>query len=79
MRFFGQSYLKTTLKHLRTQKLGSLLMKLSQSNFNLRSPDCYLVSSYLIATVHRKELTKYFQSFQSVPDVEKDCTKYLVK
>ena len=49
-------------------------MKLSQSNFNLRSPDCYLVSSYLITTVHRKELTKYFQSFQSVPDVEKDCT-----
>ena len=26
-------------------------MKLSQSNFNLRSPDCYLVRSYLIATV----------------------------
>ena len=26
-------------------------MKLSQSNFNLRSSDCYLVRSYLIATV----------------------------
>ena len=26
-------------------------MKLSQSNFNLGSPDCYLVHSYLIATV----------------------------
>ena len=26
-------------------------MKLSQSNFNLLSPDCYLVRSYLIATV----------------------------
>ena len=26
-------------------------MKLSQSNFNIRSPDCYLVCSYLIATV----------------------------
>ena len=37
---------------IRTQNLGSLLMKLSQSNFNLRSPDCYLVRSYLIATVH---------------------------
>ena len=29
-------------------------MKLSQSNFNLRSPDSYLVCSYLIATVIRK-------------------------
>ena len=29
-------------------------MKLSQSNFNSRWPDCYLVRSYLIATV--KEL-----------------------
>ena len=27
-------------------------MKLSQSNFNLRSPDCYLIRSYLIATVN---------------------------
>ena len=27
-------------------------MKLSQSNFNLRSPDCYLVRNYLIATVN---------------------------
>ena len=31
--------------------MGSLFMKLSQSNFNLRLPDCYLVRSYLIATV----------------------------
>ena len=29
-------------------------MKLSQSNFNLRSPDCFLVRSYLIATVKNK-------------------------
>ena len=34
--------------------MGSLLMKLSQSNFDLRSPDCYLVCSYLIATVFTK-------------------------
>ena len=27
-------------------------MKLSQSNFNLQSSDCYLVRSYLIATVN---------------------------
>ena len=46
-----QSYLKIMLEPIRTQNLGSLLMKLSQSNFNLRSPDCYLVRSYLIATV----------------------------
>ena len=39
------------LEPIRTQNLGSLLMKLSQSNFNLWSPDCYLVRSYLIATV----------------------------
>jgi hypothetical protein len=41
------------LEPIRTQNLGSLLMKLSQSNFNLRSPDCCLVRSYLIATVGR--------------------------
>ena len=39
------------LEPIRTQNLGSLLMKLSQSNFNIRSPDCYLVRNYLIATV----------------------------
>ena len=39
------------LEPIRTQNLGSLLMKLSQSNLNLWSPDCYLVCSYLIATV----------------------------
>ena len=42
---------KNNIEPIRTQNLGSLLMKLSQSNFNLRSPDCYLVRSYLIATV----------------------------
>ena len=36
---------------MRTQNLGSLLMKLSQSNFNLQSPDYYWVRSYLITTV----------------------------
>ena len=47
----GLSYLKIMLEPIRTQNLGSSLMKLSQSNFNLRSPDCYSVCSYLIATV----------------------------
>ena len=35
-------------------------MKLSQSNFNLRPPDCYLVRSYLIATVTLP--TSYFHT-----------------
>ena len=48
--FIGQSYLKIILEPIRTQNLGPLLMKLSQSNFNLRSPDCYFVRSYLIAS-----------------------------
>ena len=39
------------LEPIRTQTLGSLLMKLSQSNFNLWLPDCYWVRSYLITTV----------------------------
>ena len=51
MGFIGQSFLKISLEPTRTQNLGSLLMKLSQSNFNLRSPDSDLVRSYLIATV----------------------------
>ena len=49
--FIGQSFLKITLEPIRTQNLGVLLMKLSQSNFNIRSPDCYLIRNYLIATV----------------------------
>ena len=49
--FIGQSYLKITLEPIRTQNLGSLLIILSQSNFNLRSPDSDLVRTYLIATV----------------------------
>ena len=36
---------------LKSQNLGSLLMKSSQSNFKLRSPGSYLARSYLIATV----------------------------
>ena len=39
------------LEPMRTQNLGSLLIKLSQLNFNLRSPECNFVRSYLIATV----------------------------
>ena len=45
------------LKFIKPQNLGSLLMKSSQSNSNLRSPGSYLVRSYLITTV--KILTIY--------------------
>ena len=50
------------LEFIKPQNLGSLLMKSSQSNFNLWSPGSYLVHSYLITTVQlawkeeRKEL-----------------------
>ena len=39
------------LEFIKPQNLGSLLMKSSQSNFNLRSSGSYLVRSYLITTV----------------------------
>ena len=39
------------LEFIKPQNLGSLSMKSSQSNFNLRSPGSYLVRSYLITTV----------------------------
>ena len=40
------------LEFIKPQNLGSLLMKSSQSNFNLRSPGSYLIHSYLITTVN---------------------------
>ena len=46
------------LEFIKPQNLGSLLMKSSQSNFDLRSPGSYLVRSYLITTVP-KNLTSY--------------------
>ena len=36
---------------IKPQNLCPWLLKSSQSNFNLRLPDCYLVRSYLIITV----------------------------
>ena len=38
------------LEFIKPQNLGSLLMKSTQSNFDLQSPGSYLVRSYLIAT-----------------------------
>ena len=39
------------LEFIKPQNLCSLLMKSSQSNFDLRSPGSYIVRSYLITTV----------------------------
>ena len=39
------------LEFTKPQNLGSLLMKSSQSNFNLQLPGSYSVRSYLITTV----------------------------
>ena len=47
----GLSYPKINLETVRPQTLGSLLIKLSQSNFSLRSSDSYFILSYLITTV----------------------------
>ena len=49
------------LEFIKPQNLGSLLMKSSQSNFDLRSPSSYLARSYLIATVNRR-LKKFIYS-----------------
>ena len=40
-----------SLEFLKPQNLGSLSMKLSQSNFNLQWPGSYLIHSYLITNV----------------------------
>ena len=39
------------VEFIKPQNLGPLLMKSSQTNYNLRSPDAYLVRSYVITTV----------------------------
>ena len=48
-----------TIHKAQTQNLGSLLIKSSQSNFDLRSPGSYLVCtcSYLITTVQKLSKT----------------------
>ena len=54
------------LEFIKPQNLGSLLMKSSQSNFNLRSPGSYLVRSYLITTVHTKKGFYYIEKAQKL-------------
>ena len=49
--FIGQSYLKIIFEPIRTQNLGSLLMKVSQLDFDL-------VHSYLISTVKKLRFPK---------------------
>ena len=46
------------LEFIKPQNLNSLLMKSSQSNFNLRLPGSYLVRSYLISTTVRAGMTR---------------------
>ena len=73
MGFIGQSYLKIALEPIRTQNLRSLLMNLSQSNFNLRSPDSDLVCSYLIATVRDQTAPDQL----SIPLNKLPCTRMI--
>ena len=64
------------LEFIKPQNLGSLLMKSSQSNFNLRSPVSYLVHSYLITTV---SILIYNFQFQSTYFFEKYVKWLLTK
>jgi len=62
------------LEFIKPQNLGSLLMKSTQSNFNLRLPGSYLVRSYLITTVSKECLlakevfTPIFNGLSSILD-----------
>ena len=51
------------LEFIKPQNLGSLLMKSSQSNFNLRSPGSYLIRTYLITTVRKINCGKYIGKY----------------
>ena len=73
MGFIGQSYPKITLEPIRTQNLESLLMKLSQSNCNIWSPDSDLVCSYLIATVRGQTAPDQL----SIPLNKLPCTRMI--
>ena len=61
--FYWSIISKNNFRTHKNSKFGVLLMKLSQSNFNLRSPDCYLVHSYLITTVTSNFKWKIFSNF----------------
>ena len=58
LRFYGLIVFWNEFRIHKTSKFVLSLMKSSQSNFNLRSPDCYLVCSYRIATVQHTGLKK---------------------
>ena len=51
LRFYWSIISKNNIGTHKNSKIGVFINKLSQSNFNLLSPDCYLDRSYLIATV----------------------------
>ena len=67
------------LEFIKPQNLGSLLMKSSQSNFNLRSPSSYLARSYLIATVQvsrKGSETSETLAVAAVPDLKNSHEKW---
>ena len=49
------------LEFIKSQNLGSFLMKSSQSNFDFRLPGSYLVASYLFTTVTKIQKKKIEQ------------------
>ena len=51
------------LEFKKPQNVGSLLMKSSQSNFDLRSPGSFLVRSYLITTVPNRPETAQISDY----------------
>ena len=53
MRSYGSIMFWNDLEFIKPQNLGSLLIKSSKSNFNLRSQSSYLVRSYLITTLKK--------------------------
>ena len=59
------------LEFIKPQNLGSLLMKSSQSNLNLRSQGSYLVRSYLITTVKM-----FFQLFNALMEAMMDISNF---
>ena len=51
LRFYWSITPKNNIRTHKNSKFGVFIMKLNQSNFNLRSPDCNWVCSYVITTV----------------------------
>ena len=76
----GLSYPKINLETVRPQTLGSLLIKLSQSNFSLRSSDSYFILSYLITTVlfsdEESNTSTYREDSSRRPSSDNDAIRF---